>query len=97
MGMLNLCGTRPDLLFAVHQCSRFCEHPKLSHEKAVKRIVRYLKKTPYEGIALQPDSSLGKKCYVDADFAGSWRTADADDKVVFAQELVILSCMQAVL
>jgi len=80
MGMLNyLCGTRPDILFAVHQCARFCEHPKLSHEKAVKRIVRYLKRTPTEGIVLRPDSSRGIQCYVDADFAGGWSSADADD------------------
>ena len=72
MGMLNyLCGTRPDILFAVHQCARFCEHPKLSHEKAVKRTVRYLKRTPTEGIVLRPDSSRGIQCYVDADFAGT--------------------------
>ena len=80
MGMLNyLCGTRPDILFAVHQCARFCEHPKLSHEKAVKRIVRYLKRTPTEGIVLRPDSSRGIQCYVDADFPGGWSSADADD------------------
>ena len=80
MGMLNyLCGTRPDLLFAVHQCARFCENPKLSHEKAVKRIVRYLKRTPTEGIVLRPDSTRGIQCYVDADFAGGWSSADADD------------------
>jgi hypothetical protein len=80
MGMLNyLCGTRPDILFAVHQCARFCENPKLSHEKAVKRIVRYLKRTPTEGIVLRPDSTRGIQCYVDADFAGGWSSADADD------------------
>jgi hypothetical protein len=80
IGMLNyLCGTRPDILFAVHQCARFCENPKLSHEKAVKRIVRYLKRTTREGIVLRPDSTRGIQCYVDADFAGSWSSADADD------------------
>ena len=80
IGMLNyLCGTRPDILFAVHQCARFCEHPKLSHEKAVKRIVRYLKNTPNEGVVLRPDSSRGIQCYVDADFAGSWNSTDSDD------------------
>jgi hypothetical protein len=44
IGMLNyLCGTWPDILFSVHQCAWFCSDPKLSHEKAVKCIVRYLK------------------------------------------------------
>ena len=47
IGQLNYLAatTRPDIQFAVHQCARFCESPKMSHEKAVKRIVRYLKRT----------------------------------------------------
>ena len=57
---------------ATHQCARFCNDPKRSHEVAAKRIVRYLKGTMDEGITLTPDKSQGFKCYVDADFAGSW-------------------------
>ena len=38
IGMLNfLCNsTRPDISYAVHQCARFSENSKSSHEKAVK-------------------------------------------------------------
>jgi hypothetical protein len=80
VGMLNyLCGTRPELLFAVHQCARFGVDPKLSHERAIQRIIRYLKRTPKDGIILRPDTTRGLQCYVDADFAGSWSSADADD------------------
>jgi hypothetical protein len=80
IGMLNyLCGTRPDILYSVHQCSRFCNNPKLSHEKAIKRIIRYLKRTPHEGIILQPDSSKGIQCYVDADFANGWNASDCEE------------------
>ena len=32
-----------------------------------------------EGIVLRPDSTRGIQCYVDADFAGGWSSADADD------------------
>jgi hypothetical protein len=79
LGMLNyLCCTRPDILYAVHQCSKFCNDPKLSHEKAAKRIVRYLKCTPKEGIVLRPDSSKGIQCFVDADFANGWSSEDCD-------------------
>ena len=41
IGMLNFLinSTHPELAFAVHQCARFCENPKLSHERAVKKIV----------------------------------------------------------
>jgi len=58
LGMLNyLCGTCPDILYAVHQCSCFCNDPRLSHKKAAKRIIRYLKWTPKKGLILQPDST----------------------------------------
>jgi hypothetical protein len=80
LGMLNyLCGTRPDILYAVHQCSRFCNDPRLSHEKAAKRIIRYLKRTPKEGLILRPDSTRGIQCFVDADFANGWNSADCDE------------------
>ncbi|MGZ8880111.1 MAG: reverse transcriptase domain-containing protein, partial [Halobacteriota archaeon] len=81
IGMLNyLSGqTRPDILFATHQCARFMKDPKLSHEIAAKRIVRYLKRTRESGLILQPDMSQGIKCYVDADFAGSWNKEDSAD------------------
>ena len=44
MGCLNYLQamTRPDLSYSVHQCSRFCNSPKLSHEHALKHICRYL-------------------------------------------------------
>ena len=44
--LLYLCNnTRPEIAFAVNQCARFNHCAKLSHEKAVKRIGRYLKAT----------------------------------------------------
>eukprot|EP00957_Ditylum_brightwellii_P017201 1296892-Ditylum_brightwellii.AAC.1 len=44
IGMLNFLVnlTHPELAHAVHQCVRFCEDPKASHESAVKSVVRYL-------------------------------------------------------
>ena len=80
IGMLNyLCGTRLDILFAVHQCARFCEYSRLSYEKAVKHILQYLKNTPNEGVVPRPNSSQGIQHYVDADFADSWNSTDSDD------------------
>ena len=73
IGMLNYlaASTRPDCLFAVHQCARFSANPKLSHERAVKRIVRYLKGTRDEGLIIKPDATAGVQCFVDADFSKS--------------------------
>ena len=74
VGMLNYISncTRPDILFATHQCARFSNDPKKSHETAIKRIGKYLKKTHDKGIIFKVDRQLGLECYVDADFAGGW-------------------------
>ena len=80
VGMLNyLCITRPEILFAVHQCACFSIDPWLSHEIAVKRLVHYLKRTQNEGLILTPIMSVGISCYVDADFAGAWDQEDSAD------------------
>jgi len=81
IGQLNyLAGTsRPEIQFAVHQCARFSQDPKMSHEKAIKRIVRYLKRTKDEGMILDIDKSKGFECYVDADFAGGYRKEDTSN------------------
>jgi len=57
---------------AVHQCARFCNNPKLSHERALQRIVRYLIQTKNKGLKCTVDKSKGIELFVDADFAGGW-------------------------
>jgi hypothetical protein len=71
--------TRPDLAYLVHQGDRFCNDPKLLHERAVKRICRYLYGTRDKGLILEPDLSKGFECHVDADWAGTWHTNYAGD------------------
>ena len=63
---------RPELAMAVHQCAQFSANPKLSHERAVMRIGKYLLKKKDRGIIFCPDPSRGLKVYFDADFAGVW-------------------------
>jgi len=81
IGTLNylLAMSCPELAYSVHQCARFCNNPKLSHEKAVKRICRYLKGTQDKGIRFSPDPEKGFECYVDADWAGNWNKNYPDD------------------
>ena len=81
IGMLTyLQGTtRPDISMAVHQCARFSQDPKLSHERAVKRIGRYLLGTKGRGIMFKPNRKKGLECFVDADYAGGWSKADAQN------------------
>ena len=78
IGMLGyLQGTtHPDISMKVHQCARFNIDPKLSHERAVTRIGRYLLDTKDKGLIFKPDFSKGLECFVDADFAGGWKDSD---------------------
>ena len=80
VGMLMYLSstTRPDLAFAVRQCARFTHSPKRSHEFVLKRIGRYLIGTKDRGMILSPNEDLNIDCYVDADFAGLWRSEPPD-------------------
>jgi hypothetical protein len=51
----------------------------LSHEKSIMQIGRYLLDTRKRGIIYKPDKNKGLECYIDADFAGAWSQADADN------------------
>ena len=76
---MALCITRPEILFAIHQCASFSIDLKLCHEIAIKRIVHFLKHTENKGLFLMPDLAAGIKCYVDADFTSAWNTEDSAD------------------
>ncbi|KAL7532682.1 hypothetical protein ACHAWF_004210 [Thalassiosira exigua] len=70
---------RPEISMVIHQTARFCNNPKLHHEQAINRLGRYLLHTTDRGIIYNPGKSVGLECYIDADFAGGWLQADADD------------------
>ena len=70
-------STRPVITYAVHQCACFSSDPRQSHADAVKRIARYLKGTPPEGLTIRPDTQQSFQCWVDADFAGNWKPEGA--------------------
>ena len=70
---------RLEIAYVVHQCARFCENPKLLHERAVHRIVRYLTSTKDEGSIFKPEKSKGIVCHVYADFAGNWNLVECDN------------------
>ena len=71
--LLYLAGhTRPDIAYAVNCCARYMFQPRLSHEKALKRIGRYLKATRDKGLVLKPSGTLKVDAYPDADFAGMY-------------------------
>jgi hypothetical protein len=73
VGKLNYLekSSRPDIAYAVHQCARFSECPKVEHSTAVKMIRIYLKPTSTMGIICHPTKE-SFNCYCDADFSGNW-------------------------
>ena len=90
IGMLNYLVncTHPEMSFAVHQCARFCNDPKHSHEQAVKRVLRYLigttrndsaNREASQGIIYRPDKTKSIDNYVDASFAGDWNTECSEE------------------
>ena len=83
VGCLNYLQamTQPDLTYSIHQCTHFCNNPKLLHEQGLKRICHYLYLTRNQGLVFQPKLTDGFKCYVDADSAGNWLKTRPNDKM----------------
>ena len=94
VGMLTYlqANSRPEMSMTVHQTARFCNNPMLLHEKAIKRLGRYLYHTKCEGIVYNPDITKGLECYVYADFSGGWQQADSHepDNVLSITVMVIM-------
>ncbi|KAG5864328.1 hypothetical protein JTB14_036882 [Gonioctena quinquepunctata] len=65
--------SRPDIMFAVSQASRFLSNPKREHWSAVKRILRYLKGTQTFGLMYCAEE-VNLIAYSDAEFAGDLTT-----------------------
>jgi hypothetical protein len=70
-------STRPDIAYAVHQCARFSESPRLEHSKAVKLIGRYLLGTKEMGMFVVPTEESFID-WSDADFSGNWDPPTAE-------------------
>ena len=79
--LLYLSGnTRPDIVFAVSQVSRFSNNPRQSHATALKTILRYLKGTMDKGIIVRPKNGLDTTMDTDADFCGLFGTENPRDQ-----------------
>ena len=80
--LLYLSGnSRPDIAYAVHQCCRFNHCARECHEKAIKKIARYLKGTKDRGFIFDPKKDLQLEMFCDADFAGLWNVEGKDDPI----------------
>jgi len=72
--LIYLTNTRPDITHAVQHLSQFVSAPTSIHQQAAMRILRYLKKTPGNGIFLAANSEAQLKGYSDSDWAGCVET-----------------------
>ena len=64
-----LFRSRPDILFGTVLVNRYMEAPTMTHLKAAKRILRYLKGTLHYGLLYSPSKDFKLVGYSDSDWA----------------------------
>lgn len=72
--LLYLTITRPDISFAVQVLSQFMQQPKVSHWEEALRLVRYIKRSPGQGILLSSKRCLQLEAFCDADWVACSKT-----------------------
>ncbi|KAG8388057.1 hypothetical protein BUALT_Bualt02G0085600 [Buddleja alternifolia] len=68
--LVYLTVTRPDIMYVVHIVSQFISAPRSIHWAAVVRILRYLRRTVFQGLLLSSSSDVNLSAYCDSDWAG---------------------------
>jgi hypothetical protein len=71
--------------YATHQCARFSEETRASHEDAVVWLCKYLLATKDDGIIYDPKRDHSIEVYADADFCGSLNKATAPQDISTAK------------
>ena len=67
-------GTRPDIVYATNVVSKYGNNPGVSHFKAVKRILRYLRGSLSRGITYTVSNNVDIVAYSDSDWAADTDT-----------------------
>ena len=57
-GLIYLTITRSDLVHSVHILNQFMDKPLVPHLEATQKVLRYIKKTPRQGIFFSSTSLL---------------------------------------
>ena len=63
--------SRPDTAHDVRRCAMFWSNPKKSHEEAIKRTGRRLKRAKEKGMTRVFDPNRGNEVFVDAGFVSA--------------------------
>ncbi|XP_073056985.1 secreted RxLR effector protein 161-like [Primulina eburnea] len=69
--LLYLSASRPDIMFSVCLYARYQADPKVTHLKAVKRILRYISGTVDLGLWYTKETNTNLVGFSDADWAGN--------------------------
>ena len=81
--LIHLTHTRPDISYEVGIMSRYMAQPQVSHLKAAKRILRYIKGTWDFRILYTRYSNLDLEGFVDSDWAGEIESGKSTTGYVF--------------
>lgn len=72
--LLYLTMMRTDISFVVQTLSQFMYSPKQSHLEATRRVVRYIKSAPRQGLLLPSTSDGSLTAYCGADWGACIQT-----------------------
>ncbi|XP_059306169.1 uncharacterized mitochondrial protein AtMg00240-like [Lycium ferocissimum] len=72
--LIYLTITRLDICFVVQVLSQFMQCPKRSHWESAMRMLRYLKKTPGQGVLLKRSNINNLTVFCDVDWASCLNT-----------------------
>ena len=81
-----ICNGRPDIAYAVGIISRFMSEPRVSHQLAAKRVMRYIKGTLQFGILFPnclDENFMELIAYFDADWCGNKQDGKSTSGYIF--------------
>lgn len=76
-------ATRPDISYAIGNVSRYMENPTVAHERALKRILKYIAGTKSHGILFKHNGNHQLCGFSDADYAGDVDSRKSTSGYVF--------------
>jgi hypothetical protein len=90
--LLYLTTTHPDIQYVVQQLSQHMAKPMLRHHQNTIRIMRYLKKSPGQGLFYPRNSELRLRGYSDSDWGTCKETRKSGFCIFLGQSLVSWKC-----